>query len=227
MTANPTILRRVFDVIGLFSFLNLLALAGLVALAARGGALDHEKLQRIAAIMRGDEPAPAGPSDPAATEVSPDAIQNADDAHDLAGESEVNKEVLRREAARIKAELDQRLALNNSILLRVTAERERVARLRDEESKAARIREEQRAADGFRKQVDLFEALTPKVAVQHLMAMSGPDEAARLLVEIDTRKAKKIVEAAKRPEELSQMQLILQRLREVAPDRSTELESED
>jgi hypothetical protein len=226
MTSNPTFMRRVFDAVGLFSFLNLLALGGLVLLAAGSGALNQEKLQRMTAIMRGNEPAPKGSGEPVDVpdSSSPTRVESS---RDLTAESDMDKEILRREAERIKAELEQRLALNNSILLRVTAERERFARLREQEATAEKIREEQRAAEGFRKQVELFEALSPKIAVQHLMALEDPDEAARLLVEMETRKARKIVEAAKSGHALAKMQVVLRRLREVAPDRSNELESEE
>ena len=226
MISHPTILRRVFDAVGLLSFLNLLALAGLVLLAMSSGALDGEKVRRMAAIMRGAEPA-SPPADASPAGAVPAGDDRDSGARDYAVESETDKEILRREAERVKAELEQRLALNNGILLRVTAERERFARLREQEAKAERVREEQRAAEGFRKQVELFEALSPKIAVQHLMALEDPDEAARLLVEMDSRKARKIVEAAKSGPALAKMQVVIRRLREVAPDRSEELETEE
>ena len=75
----------------------------------------------------------------------------------------------------------------------------------------------------FNKQVEIYGGLAPKIAVQHLLGLSDADEAARILLEMDTRRAKKIVEAAKHPEHMQQMKIILQRLREVAPDRSSEL----
>ena len=63
--------------------------------------------------------------------------------------------------------------------------------------------------------------------MQHLLAMSEPDDAARILLEIQTRKAKKIVEAAKRGNQMERMKAILKRVREVAPDRSAELETDE
>jgi hypothetical protein len=53
--------------------------------------------------------------------------------------------------------------------------------------------------------------------VQHLLAMSDPDEAARILTAIDSDRARKIVEAARRDPELSQMQMILQKVRDAGP----------
>ena len=61
--------------------------------------------------------------------------------------------------------------------------------------------------------------------MQHLLALPEPDDAAKLLLEMNTRKAKKIVEAAKSGGQLTKMQNILRRVRQVAPDRSLELAS--
>lgn len=218
-------LRDLFDAIGLFSFLNLTALGALVALAISSGAIDGEKLQRMVAIMRGESESPMESAAPSVEPTAPPEAIAA--ARDRVVESDVDKEILRREAERIKTELEQRMALNNSILLRVTAEREKFARERDEVQQAERVRRNQREAEGFRRQVQIFEALSPKIAVQHLMALESTDDGARLLVEMDTRKAKKLIEAAKQGPELTRMQSILRRLREVAPEESAVLEAED
>ena len=124
-------------------------------------------------------------------------------------------EILQREAERVKVELDQRLVLSNSILLKVKTEREefkaeREAAVRRDEQTRNLVRDE-----GFEKQIAIFEALSPKVAVQHLISMNNPEEAAKVLTALDADRARKIVEAAKRGSEMSQMQAILQRIREV------------
>ena len=60
--------------------------------------------------------------------------------------------------------------------------------------------------------------------MEHLLSLGEPDEAAKVLLELTTRKAKKIVEAAKRLDQIAKMKVILRRVREVAPERSSELE---
>ena len=54
--------------------------------------------------------------------------------------------------------------------------------------------------------------------------MNDPDEAARILLEMEARRAKKIVEVAKRGDQLRRMQRILERVRAVAPERSSDLD---
>jgi hypothetical protein len=222
MLTNPSIFKRVYDGVALFALLNLFVVGGLLTYLIATGSVDGEKIHRIAQVLQGEEEVEKSEpvTEPVTVPVEPVEPATAADA---IAESQMQLEIMRREADRIKTELDQRLALNNSIMLRVMAEREA---FQAEQSQAA-AREEaanrERETEGFEKQVRIYEGLAPKVAVEHLLGLQNPDEAARLLLEMDTRKAKKIVEAAKRPDQLRQMKLILQRLREVAPDRSSEL----
>lgn len=227
MMADPSIFKRAYDAVTLFALLNLLTIGGLCALLAANGAIDAEKVRRIVAVMRGDEPGQEAA--PAAERPEEPAVGGEQETmdKDLATESEVGIEIMRREAERVKAELDQRLALNNNILLRVMTERERFRREVDEAAKREEASLEQRRAEGFRKQIAIYESLRPKVAVQHLLAMPEADDAAKILLEMDTRKAKKVVEMAKRGDQMEKMKTVLRRVREVAPDRSAELESSD
>jgi len=146
---------------------------------------------------------------------------------DRAAAAPADVEVLRLEAERIKTELDQRLALNNSIMLRVMTEREAFRR----ERQAAALREQAAAAArdeaGFRKQIAIYQGLPAKLALQHLLDLNDPDEAARILLELDTPQAKKIVESAKRGEDMVKIEEILRRVRDVAPGQAVELSRED
>lgn len=223
MTSNPTIIRKAYDAVALLAVLNLLGLGGLLAYIVGTGAIDGKKLRKIAAVVRGDQrpQTRVTPTDEQAEEVAePAALAVGGDA---LAKSQVNLETVRREAERIKAELDQRLALNNNILLRVMTEREGFKREREEAQEQREASVEQRREDGFKKQIDIYESIAPKIAVEHLLAIPEPDDAARVLVQMNTRKAKAIVEAARRGNKMEKMKVILQRVREVAPERSAEL----
>lgn len=227
MTTPPSIFKRAYDTVALFALLNVLAVGGLVGYLVGSGVLDVEKGRRLVSVMRGEdltqtETTPA--ETPADATTEPTETPTAGEA---VAESQMDIEIMRREGERIKAELDQRLALNNSILLRVMTERERFQREQEEAAKQQKASRKQRGEEGFKKQLAILEALNPKIAVQHLLAVSDPDDAARILLEIDTRKAKKIVESAKSGDEIEKMKLILRRVREVAPEQSAELASEE
>ncbi len=222
MTGGPSIFRKTFDAVALFALLNLLAIGGLIGYGVQGGWITPEKVQKVVEVIKGeDEDAELDAEDEAPidilAEMAPDSLQ------DVLAESEMDKEVLRREAERIKAELAQRLALNNSILLRVTTERERFAKEVEETTRKRRAAGKRRDAAGFKKQVAIYAALSPKIAAKHLLAMEDPSEASRLLQMMDTRKAKQIVESVKRGDDLRRMRVILDRLRDTAPERSDAL----
>ena len=219
----PSIFKRAYDGLALFCVLNMLAVGGLIAFLAGNGAIDLEKFRRVVAVMRGEDPVTA--DDEAATSADAASEGAADSVFvDPIAESQTDVELMRLESDRISAELAQRLALNNSILLRITAERERFAEDRERAEAAEQAAMLARQDEGFQKQLAIYESLAPKVAVEHLLSLSEADEAARVLLELSTRKAKKIVEAAKRPDQNQKMKAILRRVRDVAPQRSTELE---
>jgi len=227
MTTGPSIVKRAYDGLALFALLNMVGVGALVMYLVAGGVLNGEKGRRIVGIMRDEDLSSA---DETASKEPVDA--DMDDARAAAGtdavvESQMDVEIIRRESERIKAELDQRLALNNSILLRVVTERERFQRELEEATNRQEASSKQRREKGFRKQIAIYESLSPKVAIQHLLALTEPDDAARILLEMETRKAKKIIEVAKRGDQIEKMKQILKRVREVAPDRSADLDSEE
>lgn len=226
MTSQPSILRRAYDAVALFALLNILGVGALIALLASSGTVDLKKVRTIVAILRGVELVPIVTDEPTETTGVVTDEETPGRAVDVVAKSQIDMEILRREAERIKTELDQRLALNNSILLRVTTERERFQREVDQSRQQLESSTQQRREEGFLKQIAIYESLSPKVAVEHLLALPDIDEAAKVLLEIQTRKAKKIVESAKRADQMAKMKLILRRVREVAPDRSVEFEAE-
>jgi len=203
----------------------MVALVGIVGYLAATGAVDGERVRKAAMALRGETaPVPESPAGDGNALLAA-AVAKSDKATGV--ESEVDLEIAYRESERIKAELDQRLALNNSILLKVRTEREAFQRERDAAAKQEQASATVQREEGFKKQVAIMEALSPKVAIQHLLGISDPTEAARILMAMETGKAKKIVEAAKRGDDLNRMKLILQRVRETAPTRLAELGREE
>jgi len=224
---KPSILKRAHHGLSLFAVLQLLLLGGLVGYMTATGVVDMPKLKRIGAILRGDEPqAPCQPV-AASTSIAPkDRSTEGPSQEEMDIESPTDLEIMRLEAERIKVEVDQRLVLVQSIMLKVTSDREALQKERQIMAERQDGAAAARRRDGIRKQVEIFEGLSAKVAVEHLLGIEDPDEAARLLVAIDMRKAQEIIKAAKRGDPLKRMQTILQRVREVAPEQSATLERE-
>lgn len=221
MKSDTSSLRRAYDALALFAVLNLLGMAAAGAYLVNSGVVDESKMTRIVDVLRGveEEEAP----DERQTEAEKVVESDAPKPPQLSAVGAMNLEVVRREAARIEAELDQRLAQVNNILIRVTAEREAFQREKKQTEQQQLALKDRRAAAGFARQVEIYESLAPKIAVEHMLSMPNPDDAARLLMQMDARKAKKIVESAKRPKDMERMKEIMQRLREVAPGKSNEI----
>lgn len=248
MNGNPGVIRRAYDYVALFALLHVVAAVGVGAYLLGSGAINREKLRGIVMVLRGE--ALGAIVEPDADDVFPGEFAEAgassfgvpiraagygpgrtsEIGEGLTGvprsRAEVREEleILRLEAERIKAELEQRLTLNNSIMLRVTTQREAFQRDRDQAREEAQASLQRRQEEGFEKKVAILEALSPRVAVEHLLSLPDIDEAAFILLQMDTRKARKIVEAARTGQQLQKMQAILQRLRDVAPDRTADFD---
>ena len=132
------------------------------------------------------------------------------------GTAQVDMEVYRREADRIQEELRQRLALNNSILLRITTERQAFQREQNASEKQEEAARRLKQSRGFEKQVAILEGIKPSTAINHLLGLESPDEAAELLLSMNDRKAKRIVDAAKSPDQQQRINKILRRMKEAS-----------
>jgi len=226
---SASVLRKTYDVAAIFALANLLVFGGLAVYLIGSGTLAPEKIERIAAVLRGEEESTGGAGAPEGTEADSAATAASvvgQSAEAASAASQMEEEITRREAQRIKAELDQRIATVNQVLMRVTLEREAFERKVEAEAQRKQEVTASQDQEGFKKELEYFENLSPKVAMQHLLAKPDADDAARILLEIETRKGKKIIEAAKRGNQMERMKVILQRLREAAPARSAELEEE-
>lgn len=225
MNERPGMMRRMYGVVALLAVINIGALLGLCGYGVTSGALDAKKLAEIGRVLRGESAAPAKPADalPAGpTNALVDAVKTAGGV-----ESEEQIEMAHREAERIRTELEQRLALSNSILLKVREEREAFRKEREEEATRARLVSDSQKEEGFLRQVAIMESLSPKVAVEHLLSLGSVDESARILGAMGTARAKKIVESAKKGVQSEQMKAILRQLRETAPAKGADLAAAD
>lgn len=215
-----SLLKRAYETVSMFALFNLLALGGLIGYSVTTGVVDAEQLRRIGAVLRRE--------DDGASSMASEEEQNQEPKEAVAAkramtvpEAQMELEIIRREAERVEEELRQRLALNNSILLKVTAERERFNREQEDGLRRDEAAKKDRQRTGFQKQIAIYEGLASKIALQHLLGLNDSAEAAEILLAMTTGKAKKIVEAAKKGNDLSAMQTILKRVREAAPQRSS------
>ncbi len=228
-----SMLRRMYDWLALLAVLHAVGLVGAVAYAYSTGAIDASKFPRAWSLLRGRD-AETGKLQNAETKTAHAGDTKSSEDMQTDARMPEDLQILRRESERTSVELNQQLALVKSMMLKVTTERE--AFRKEQEEAAARAKREtqegpeslRRAqAAGFKKQVEIFEGLEPKVALEHLLGLQDPDEAAKLLAVMDSRKVQKIVAAAKTPERSQKMGTILQRVQDMAPSSAAETEIQE
>lgn len=231
MAEGMSKIRRLYNYAALLALVHVGASLAVLAYAAVTGGVTTEKLRAMAAVLSGESTTGESAKQPATakTDGKETALPSSDDASASTNHAgperdasfaglQTDLDIIRLETERAKAELDQRLALNNSILLKVASEREAFQRERQATLDRDKTANPDLRGEGFAKQVAIFETLTPKVAIEHLLALPDPDEAARVLVALEPRKAKAVIEAAKREDQSMKMKEILRRVRTVAPD---------
>ena len=92
---------------------------------------------------------------------------------------------------------------------------------REEDEQRARLAKADRP--GYEKELEIIGQLKPDVALQQLLTMSDSD-AAHVLFELETRKAKKIFEAAKTDVQRAKLTSVRKLLRDMQPPESGEAE---
>lgn len=222
----PRLIKRFYDAFALFAVVNLIATVGFLAALWAGGRLTGEKVARLSSVLDGallasevadENDGDAGESD---SSEAPDA--ESDDAI-LA--SLVDGGILRREVKRAEAELDQKAATVRLLMMQYNTRREEFERKVETVEAEAETQSGIRQSQAFKKELAYFENLSPRTALDLLLGKPDVDEAARVLMELETRKGKKIIEAARSDAQMQQVQAILLRMKEVAPERAQAIEN--
>lgn len=197
------------------ALLHLLALGGGVGYLISTGRLDAVRAREIVSLLSGPDAGDAADSE---------TVEAEDQGDDAAGkpvwsaeEERLREESAWRNAERYRAEIEQRLKFIIAARVDVDRRREEFEKLKSEQ----RLEEKRRAAQqdqvGYAKEIELIAALKPKVALQQLMNMSDAD-AARIVFELETRKAKKIFEAARNEAEAGKLTKIRRLIRDMKSD---------
>lgn len=220
---RKSMLKSLYETGSLLAVLNMVVLIGVVGALAMNGTLTTGKISDIVAVLKGEPGGSAAAPLPApATSVVPEtpaaAAPTPVTADDVA--------VMELESQRLQAELEQRVALANSIMLKVRSEREAFRQERDAAQKQAEAEKARQQDQGFQKQLDILTSLAPKMALEHLLALNDMHKAARILMSMETDQAKKIVESARRGEDLARMKVIVQLMQDVTPLAGTEWKPE-
>jgi hypothetical protein len=212
--------KSFYDAVAIVAILNVLVLLALTGYFVLGGNVSVADVQRALVALRGDQPGLCPPATDAKAAATKPEIAGSRQPF-----SEVELDLMRIEAERLKTEVDQRVALANSIMLKVRTEREAFKKERETIQKQDDAEKAKLADSAFQKQLELFASLGPKMALEHLLALNDPEKAAQILAALDTDRAKKVIESAKKGDDLIKMKAILQKLETVRPHTGGQLQA--
>lgn len=215
-------MKRAYQIVSVLSVAHMAALIGLLTFLLITGRLTPNKVEAMAAAWRGDDgEAPPADSQPAEGSRA-DAPPSGESAAEALAALRHERESIRHVVARELREIQDRNRLAEVIRLDVVRRREQLAKDRDAfESERQRLREETNRS-GFTKELESLEATKPALRKEVLMSKKDAD-ALMLLMEMDTRTVKQVIESCKTEEELAWMTRLLDRMHRLDDAKAGEL----
>ncbi len=214
-------LARLYHALAIVSIATVFALNGLFVYLAAKGRLGGGRAQAIAALLRGEPVQGGAASQPAGPKPATDESARGPSLTEL------------REARRGAILNDQMLdRARQDVLARQRLLDQAVQNLMDEQEKARHqvdsVKEQEKqsakaAADeevGFKREVELVSGLSPAQAKEHVVRLwkKQPADAVRLVMSLDSSRARKMLSQLKTPEELEIMSQLLEQLRQQDPE---------
>lgn len=202
-------MKRFLTALALVSMINMAAIGGLAAVAFTKDWLAKDRVVRAFAVLRGEEQA-----EPAAATTSMPAVEA--DQPPIASSEQIRKQREADEIARTELERRRREIQNGWELL----ERQQLAFVQAKEAfedgrkryeEETRRRAEQDEDGGFRKELDIIAGLKAKDA-KELLRLKQDADVVRILMEMEPRKARKIVGECKKSDERLWIGRILEKL---------------
>jgi len=212
------LISKLSNLLGVLAVATLLALGGFAGYLFGTGRLNATRLERMAAVLRGEYDVP--PEPPATHPVVHAASQPAeDDAHAGAAE-QIRTQRLRdqlRQATleRAASDVAARQALLNQALQQLIAAQENFEKDRQAWVAQRKKLSEGLKDEGFQRELAYVAKLAPKQAKEHVLRTWNKQkaDAVRLFLALDPGKGQRILEQFKTAEELQIMHELLEQLR--------------
>ncbi|NOX58273.1 MAG: hypothetical protein GXP29_05365 [Planctomycetes bacterium] len=189
---------KIYRIVAVLAVIHAMLLLGGVAMLAKSGKLGKENLLAIAKVLgfageeAADEDAVAGESD-----ATPEQAASKMATKPSMVSGSIEEELARRSLQRAVADAENRRVLAKRAMLDVRRRREGLERLMAQRSVKDEKQTKQKEQRGFQKDLEILSSLKPKIALDSLLARSVED-AAQVMLAMETRQAKKIVEAARK-----------------------------
>jgi len=214
------VIRKLYALVAFFSLALVLALGGLSGYLLGTGKLSGERMDAIAAILRGEtrEAAPVAASQPASSQAVAGRAPTADELRLQRRQEHLRRAVLEGATRDLAAQRD--------LLDRATAElmsrEEQFDRSKEEWAREQVRMQEAGRDEGFERELKYVSSLAPRQAKDHLVKTWTKRNAdgVRMLAALDPSKGKRILEQLKTPQELQVLHELLEQLRTQENEKS-------
>lgn len=206
---------RLFSAVGIVAVATLLAGGGFIGYLVGTGRLTAARLERMAAVLRGELDGPAdagGVADPPGTEAAePRRATSAEEVRALRQREHLEK----LEIERALADLEAQRRLLDQAMHAVVQEQERLAAERSGFDVQRTKLTDAALDEGFRKELEYVSGLAPRQAKEHILRVwqRQKADAVRLFMEIDVSRGRRILEQFRTPEELDIQTELLEQIR--------------
>jgi hypothetical protein len=211
------VIRKIYSLLAFVSLIAVLAGGGLAGYLGLTGKLGGDRLERIAAVLRGEPEAPASQPavEPAASQpASQPAHKSARSAEELRQQrrdEQFRRAVLERAGRDVAAQKD---LLAQAMQELISREESFEAGRKAWKEEQARLRDTNRD-EGFEQELKFVAKLAPKAARDHLIKTWNKQkaDAVRLISALPPSAGQRILDQLKTPEELAILHELLEQIR--------------
>lgn len=190
-------MRQIYNIVALLALLHLAVLVGLGVFLTTTGRIDAERIEKIAAIMRGDDVQIGRDANAARATSQPAAIPVvAKITSEKIAEAQTTDELKELIGERLLREAADRKALVDAAMLKATQQMEELARQRSEFEETRKLAKQADEALAREFELEVLSKLSEKNARDLLMKRPMPD-VIRILMTMKRRSAAAILEACK------------------------------
>lgn len=210
------LLKKTYHLIAALALLNLVALGVGVGLLASRGMLTGEKVRAVVDALKAESAQAGADAD------SSGLPGSASTAGGAALAAPVEREIARLNLERVTRAAEDQLKYTSRMMVDIERRREEIQRQKEELENAQVAAQSAAADESFQKELEVLSLLKPKIALDNLLALDL-DSAARFLGSMESRTAKKIVEAAsKDPLKWAQVLQIQEKMRMPAVEETAQ-----
>lgn len=197
-------IKKAYQLISLLAIINLSGLIGAGLYLWMSGRLTMERAEIVAQVLRGEYPPEEAPEEATGP-------GEAERAETQIAQAQAQAGTLLRLLGREYRETEDRQRLVDAAMLDVIRRQEQLEAERGSFRQQQQALLEQRAQDGFQKELELLQSAKPKTR-KELLRRKADADVVRVLMAMDERQGKQVIDACRTPEELAWIGRILHRI---------------